>query len=104
MKRFPFLRTLFLALLAQSTVADTVSMVPWAFAKIGNGNAYLLTNATHKIQISWLNTYTGFTLESAAALSGSWSAVTNPVVSQSPDFVVTIDINFQPAGFFRLRK
>jgi len=57
-----------------------------------------------QVQISWPNVYAGFTLESAAAINDSWSAVSEPVVSQSTDFVVSIDMTSWQQRFFRLRK
>jgi hypothetical protein len=61
------------------------------------------TNSS-QMQISWPNFYTGFTLESASNIAGSWIAVTNPVVSQSGNFVVAINTTSPQQSFFRLRK
>lgn len=55
------------------------------------------------IALTWPTNATGFTLEGASNLGGSWAAVTNSVVTTNGQFQVRVSPEI-PARYFRLRK
>ena len=60
--------------------------------------------ANNTILVSWPVSATGYTLQTAETLTGSWSAATQSVVVQGTQNVVTIPTSSGSVHFYRLQK
>jgi hypothetical protein len=60
--------------------------------------------ANNTVQVSWPVSATGYTLQTAEALNGSWSAATQSAVVQGDQNVVTIPLTSGNIRFYRLQK